>query len=324
MASNKTEHDQSFCVSLVWVWNYWMLHFWISMMDKGTEHALRQFTGGTRWKGVLVHCRSKVLKWSWQVGEVVWNYVQQEQVQSTTPHTFRTIRWGKPPHQEFSEMELKAAAVQGLSSTALLQKSPTAALAAWVVAQSERCQVLPSLYLTAVYLHRMGRKVTSDQGKKYQQNLQEKIACSRLVYLRCGNVKSSISTSRVTMRYPYLQQKSQKISYLNCKETEKTWVRCQNHPAHENGVNWGGSMTGDAENRSKKQPVRITLAVLQPQGNGTDDFFFKSFTVQWIYDCEQRHFNQIAPIWEVFISGLYLLLLQKDKKTLCFKYFYNT
>lgn len=32
-------------------------------------------------------------------------------------------------------------------------------------------------------------------------------------------------------------------------------------------------MTGDAENRSKKQPVRIALAVLQPQGNGTDDFF---------------------------------------------------
>lgn len=230
-----------------------------------------------------------------------------------TLHTFRTTGWGKPPHQEFSEVELRAAAVQGLSSAALLQESPTAALAAWAVAQSERRQVLLSLYLTAMYLHRIGIKVMSDQGENYQQNLQEKIVWSRLVYLRCGDVESSISISRVTMPYLYLQQKSQRISYLNCQETEKTQVRCQDHPPHDNGVSWGGSMTGDAETRSEKQRVRMALAILQPRGNGTDDFL-KSFTVQWIYEREHRNFNQIAPIWEVFISGLYLLLLQKDKK----------
>lgn len=76
----------------------------------------------------------------------------------------------------------------------------------------------------------------SDQGENYQQNLQEKIVWSRLVYLRCGDVESSISISRVTMPYLYLQQKSQRISYLNCQETEKTQVRCQDHPPHDNGV----------------------------------------------------------------------------------------
>jgi len=31
-------------------------------------------------------------------------------------------------------------------------------------------------------------------------------------------------------------------------------------------------MTGDAENRSEKQVVRMALGVLQPTENGTDDF----------------------------------------------------
>lgn len=42
-----------------------------------------------------------------------------------------------------------------------------------------------------MYLHRIGIKVMSDQGENYQQNLQEKIVWSRLVYLRRGDVESS-------------------------------------------------------------------------------------------------------------------------------------
>lgn len=87
MVSNRNKHYWlGFCRSLFWVWNYWILHLWTSttQMDKGLEHVLAQFTD---------HCRNLVLKSSWKAQEVVQNYIQEGQVQSTIQFTFPTTGW---------------------------------------------------------------------------------------------------------------------------------------------------------------------------------------------------------------------------------------
>lgn len=100
MISNRNKHYRmGFCRSLFWIWNYWMLHLWVSVMqmDKGLKYVLSQGTDGTSWKEASVHCRNLVLASSWKAGEMVWNYVQPGQVQSTTLSTFPTTGWEPPP-----------------------------------------------------------------------------------------------------------------------------------------------------------------------------------------------------------------------------------
>lgn len=210
------------------VWNYWMLHLWISTahMGKGLEHILGQFTDGTSWKKASVHRRNLVLKSSWKSGEIVWNYVPQRQIQSMILHILLTTGWEPSPKAGILGSRVEGSSWAEAEPCCAATANSASLLSCMSGNKFWRMHTSPfPLPHHNVQPGRGEKVIRIIRKKNYQYNLQEKIAWIRTfgdlglsIFWR-GKTDSSMPLQLVTKCYPYPQQKHQNITY---NETEKT------------------------------------------------------------------------------------------------------